>query len=406
MANAARTHEMVGASLRAIFAAIGVLVFALPAAGQDIIAIRESTTVQKAGPVTLADVAVLTGEGAQRLADVIVDQSGPAADGSRGSVRLEQIRAALETRSDIHWGRLVIRGSACSVRRAVSRPAPTSSDLDERPAPGSQGPTVREAVADRIAAELGVDPEDLRLSFEDADSALLGQSVTGRTVEVRLMGSSDRQPVAIRVFDGLRTAASGTIRVGLSVRRDVCIALTGLRRGDVVDAQSVRSERRWISPTLRPARLEEIVGKAARTRIESGEVIEDSETESPMIVKRGDLIEVYCLAGGVSVKAQARALDSAREGEVIRLESVGSKRYFKARVDGPGRAVTNPELEAGDLPAANKATKKDQPGSRAAGNRSAAARPARDDDKRALRYADMGDKPVKRADPRTKDQNP
>lgn len=60
---------------------------------------------------------------------------------------------------------------------------------------------------------------------------------------------------------------------------------------------------------------------------------------APMIIKRGDDVTLCCLAGAVELKSKAKALSSARDGEVVQLQVEGSKKTISARVSGPGYAV-------------------------------------------------------------------
>jgi flagella basal body P-ring formation protein FlgA len=59
------------------------------------------------------------------------------------------------------------------------------------------------------------------------------------------------------------------------------------------------------------------------------------------VVRRGELVTVHCVSGGIVVKAKARARAEARQDEVIELQMDGSKKTFRARIVGPGRAVVN-----------------------------------------------------------------
>jgi flagella basal body P-ring formation protein FlgA len=97
-------------------------------------------------------------------------------------------------------------------------------------------------------------------------------------------------------------------------------------------------EQRWLSPSMAAAG-EGAIGQVVRGRIGAGEVVLGRDVEPPMVARRGDVVSVDCLAGGLVVRTTARATENGREGEVITLQALNSKRTFRARMDGPGRAV-------------------------------------------------------------------
>jgi flagella basal body P-ring formation protein FlgA len=48
---------------------------------------------------------------------------------------------------------------------------------------------------------------------------------------------------------------------------------------------------------------------------------------------------VHVLSGSVTVRAKARAMSNARDGELVQLKLEGSDRPLTARMSGRGRAV-------------------------------------------------------------------
>ncbi|MCA9292865.1 MAG: flagella basal body P-ring formation protein FlgA, partial [Phycisphaerales bacterium] len=58
-----------------------------------------------------------------------------------------------------------------------------------------------------------------------------------------------------------------------------------------------------------------------------------------LAIRRGDLVQVHCLSGGLVVRGRGRAMANGRVGELIECKLEGAERSFLARVDGPGRVV-------------------------------------------------------------------
>jgi len=77
-----------------------------------------------------------------------------------------------------------------------------------------------------------------------------------------------------------------------------------------------------------------------RSVVRPGEPIETSAIEAPILIDRGEIVVVHCIAGTIIIEQRARAKGRGRDGEVIAFESLDSpRRIFSARVSGPGRAV-------------------------------------------------------------------
>ena len=285
--------------------------------------------------MTLADVAELRGDAAVGLGGLVVGEAGAT------RVDLAAVRRALEGRVGTNLGRLTLSGSACAVRvgAAMSAVAPTAGGATA-PA-GAALETVRTRVAAKIAEVVGVEAAGLRLAFDEgaAGRALLGMGVAGRTVVVQPAGAGERMPLSVRVYEGDRLLASGTVRVGVLVRREVVVARRDLTRGAAFDAERVGAETRWVEPGVSPAAMADVLAATARGRVEAGGVIETRHIETPLAVKKGDLVAVDCLSGSVAVRRTARARAAGREGDVIEVQTLESRKSFRARVSGPGTAV-------------------------------------------------------------------
>lgn len=331
------------ASILAI--AIGVALVASPAPAQNVVTLRSSARVEPGDPVRLAQLATIRGPDAEALQRVRVLES-PRAHLSGGpghaEIPVTRVRSAIASDGSVPLGRVLIRGRACvvgpRVEKRVPQPEAEAGVGSDRPAPA--GPTVRAHVEALIRTLLGARDEELKLTWDEHDASLLSMSTIGRAVHVRRVGSSARMPIAVRLYEGERVVASGTVRVGVRVRRDVLVARSTIRRGESIGPTVVSRQEQWLESDVTPAPVDTTVGLVAAGTIEAGEVITRRATERPILVERGDIVEVHCISGSILIQDRARALDDGREGEAILFESVdGKRRRFAARVDTPGRAV-------------------------------------------------------------------
>lgn len=335
--------------------AVCAVVAARGAIAQTTVTLHASATGAPGAPIRVADVAALEGPESGVVGPIVVvtaDQAKAGGAGGRVDVSVAQVRAAM-TRADVNWGKVTLSGQICSVKvAAASGPrtaAPAAGAVPKAPPVPeavdlSGAPTVRTQVALSLAAMFRVEPEDLRLKFRAEDEMLLSTPISGRRVDVQPTGSAanSRLPVQVYVYAGDRIVAAGVTTVDVLVRREVYTATGSIERGTAIVPEQVAVSRQWVEPNAKaPAVRERIVGSVARTKLNAGQVFTDGDLEPPLAAKRGELIWVHCLSGGVSVKAKARTLADARDGEVVQLRIEGSKKTFTARMSGAGLAVVD-----------------------------------------------------------------
>lgn len=357
--------------IRKFRAHFGVLAIALAGAFavQDAIAgsvsLRTSAVVsQRERGVRLADVAKLEGSDATAFSELLViDASEVASQHSAWlEVGIDSVRAALK-RAGANMGRIAISGATCLVRiDAPQAKEPEKADADQQPqeqaaqiiAPEAL-PTIRGRVADALADLFGVTRSEIRFKFDPRDDALLAQTEWGRRVAVQPVSgaSSSRVVVEVRIYLGERLIESRSVRVDVEIRRRVVTLLQTVQRKAELTSDVLAEGMQWLAPggAAPISSIKQAVGSVARTRLEAGGVLRESEIEAAIVIRRNELVTVHCLRAGFEVRSRARASRDAAVGDVIEFTLEGSRRPFMARVDAPGRAVVNLD-SAGSLAAA------------------------------------------------------
>jgi flagella basal body P-ring formation protein FlgA len=353
-----------------ILAILLVLLASASAAAQSSITLRRSAVLAPAGegapggvPVTLGQIADLSGPDAERLAGVVVLPAavppGPV------PIELAQVRAAL-AKERVNWARVTLSGSTVSVRFAEQdRPASGAEPAAEpkrtfSPAELAPAGSVHQAIADRLAGLYDVPTADLRLRFPslaDADARLLAEPAGTRRVDVHPGSSSasGRVPLRVELYRGDRLERSANLSAEVRLRRAGFAPASSVARGQSVDTGQLQPVESWLSPgEPAPLGLAELADQTTRRRLEPGRPITSEDLASPVMVNRGDIVLVHCLSGGVVVKAKARALNAARDGEPVKLQLEGGGKAFTARVNGRGRAVMS--LDEAPAPAAETPT--------------------------------------------------
>lgn len=317
------------------------------AGAQTSIELHSSAKVVVGAPITLADIARVAGEDADALGATIIEEEAPD---KPTDIDVTTVRARLDATKLVRWGKTTLRGSVCTVIPTGVQPSASRAKKETRQEAPRHAPvrldgpeTVRTHVVRAVARMYNAGIEDLRFLFEDRDKELLDMSTAGRRVDVQPTNSpaSARTGLRIYVFSGDRLAAQRTISVDVLIRRSVVTAVTPLPKGHEIRSEDITISEQWHAPSAAvPCTPEQAIGSVTRSRVAAGQLLTTASVEAPVVVKKGDIVEVHCLSGAIHLKAtRARAMESGRDGELVEFQLEGSKRTFKARMSGRGSAV-------------------------------------------------------------------
>jgi flagella basal body P-ring formation protein FlgA len=124
----------------------------------------------------------------------------------------------------------------------------------------------------------------------------------------------------------------------------VVVALRPMARGEVVTAADVELQMVDNAPRTNDRRIvarsvDALIGMEVRQPIPAGGMVFMDAVQSPILVKRGELIRISTQSGGIRVRTTARALQDRAHGQLVEVESLETKERFDARVVGPGEAA-------------------------------------------------------------------
>jgi flagella basal body P-ring formation protein FlgA len=309
--------------------------------------------------ITLADVAEMDGPQARALADLAIAE----VTGAEVEITVAQVRRALG-QAGVNWGRLNLSGRRTLVRAsrvqgtappmAMSALSLTDPSRPQRAAPAPEGivaadlageATLRGDLARFLATALQVPADALRLRFQPGDEQALRAPTSMFRFEKQPHGQLDNETVemTIRAWKGNRIEETRVLRIGLERRAEALAATCDIARGDVVRASDVETIVQWMPPRAAAglAGIEDLGDATAADHVAPGQVLHKTSLRPPLLVRRGDLLVVRCLVGGlvVSLKAEARA-DAAR-GETIPMRKPRERETFLATVTRPGEAVVD-----------------------------------------------------------------
>ena len=114
------------------------------------------------------------------------------------------------------------------------------------------------------------------------------------------------------------------------------VAVHPIERGETIRAEDIELARVQSGSNQRTAyqTLEDAIGKQATRNIVVGQVLDDQYVRSPLMVNRGDVVDLFARSGGVQVRTRARAKEEGSHGSLIQVEILNDRRSILARVCG------------------------------------------------------------------------
>jgi flagella basal body P-ring formation protein FlgA len=122
------------------------------------------------------------------------------------------------------------------------------------------------------------------------------------------------------------------------------VAIRPIGRGEIVKAadielRTVDANSKSVGQRAAADSVEKLIGMEARQAIQAGDIVFTDQVQAPIVVKRGDVITVTSQSGGIRVRTSGRAMHDAARGELVQVESLGSREKYDARVVGPREAT-------------------------------------------------------------------
>ena len=133
-----------------------------------------------------------------------------------------------------------------------------------------------------------------------------------------------------------------TVPVAMRIRlfKEVLIPKRRLERGQEICANDFDLKRREVTRFKKGVieDFSEINEMVPKKMIRSSQVMTMNMFERPQLVNRGDIVKIVLESDALVIKTKGIALNSAKKGEVVRVENIDSKRVITAIVDGKGSA--------------------------------------------------------------------
>ncbi|MBI5094108.1 MAG: flagellar basal body P-ring formation protein FlgA [Candidatus Hydrogenedentes bacterium] len=121
----------------------------------------------------------------------------------------------------------------------------------------------------------------------------------------------------------------------------VVIAATDIPRGKVISRNDLTVEKRSMLNLSDRAVKDpaELIGQVARSTIFPGQIIEKRDVAAQILVRRNQMVNVDVQSGTLHIRSTARALNDAREGDIVGCQNPGTKDQFQGVVRRDGAVV-------------------------------------------------------------------
>ena len=130
-----------------------------------------------------------------------------------------------------------------------------------------------------------------------------------------------------------RVQVSGQVEVYKEV---ICVKRS-LKKGEVLKRDDLIVTRRPLSRLHgEPVTdVESALGMELRRSLRGGQILRERDLRRPIVVKRGQIVEIIARTSNVLITLKGRAQDSGAKGDVIRVRNATSKKVLLAQVVGP-----------------------------------------------------------------------
>ena len=210
----------------------------------------------------------------------------------------------------------------------------------------------RDQIAEEVLMALldqGADP-DMEVEFSNR---MLRLHVAGEDIAVVGVEDSILDPRTNR-FSAIIHAPAGDpgakrIRVTGRVHgtNEVPVPIRRILSGEIIRKDDIK----WIK--VRSRRLQndvilndlDLIGKAPRRGLRSGQPVRTNMVRRPIMVKKGSLVTISLIVPKMTLTAQGKAISDGSEGDIIQITNTQSNTIVDAEVIGTGRVAVRPATQ-------------------------------------------------------------
>ena len=247
--------------------------------------------------------------------------------------------------------------SAAAVTAAVEAVGLDNLDTDgvnavlvSRPAKLIDREQIEQVLRTEVAARLGVEAnEDLTIRLDRTVSPLFARadSLAPATVtHFTFSASSGRFQAIVRVDAGAENDVNLRLSGQAVETLEIQVLDRRITRGEILtasDLTSLRVARRKVTAeaVFDPS---ELIGMQATRTLPVRAALRKKDFARPLMVKRGDLINLSFRGPGITLSIRGRALSQGAQGDAISVLNLQSNRVVNAVISGAKQAIVTPPV--------------------------------------------------------------
>lgn len=249
------------------------------------------------------------------------------------------LTAAVASRTDTESGTHAYNGQDVIARpvASVSAKVPIVADM----------PAISPQDSDRLVRliHFAIDRADLSLrdsydiEIDPAQLALRSLAEVRRVDRIEFLNTPTEGVISANVFGVTsRQQINQTIEVRFMIRPMIVVPRESLRRGQIIthaDLALVPAPR-GIPIASAITKIDDAVDMQVVNVLQKDRPIAYSSISRPILIERGDMVEVQVVGGGVMVATSARSLSKGAAGDLIAVETLEPRKKIIARVARSG----------------------------------------------------------------------
>jgi len=221
-----------------------------------------------------------------------------------------------------------------------------SLPMPEKAAP-SQMAELTPVDADRLIRliQFAIDRFDITLR-ESYDIDIAPQQISLRQLadvrrvdKIDFLSAPTEGPVVATVYAMTsRQAITGKVEIHFTARPLVVVPRDSLRRGHIISRSDLmlKPAPRGLPIASTLIDLEDAVDMQVVNVLQKDRPILSTSISRPILIERGDLVEIQVIGGGIMVATSGKSLSQGAAGDLIAVETIETRKKVMARVARPG----------------------------------------------------------------------
>jgi flagella basal body P-ring formation protein FlgA len=131
------------------------------------------------------------------------------------------------------------------------------------------------------------------------------------------------------------------VQARVSLTEDVMVAKDFIARGEPLTPGRFVIETRDVTDAIRGylTAADQVAGMVARQPIQAGQLLSPGMLKKPLLIRRGDQVDIVSRAGAMEVRMRGSALGDGCEGDRIKVRNGNSRRVIEGLVSKDGLVV-------------------------------------------------------------------